>query len=439
MTSPVKIGPWTATLMVIANMIGTGVFTSLGFQVVDIQSGFPIVLLWVFGGVAALCGALTYAELGTALPRSGGEYHLLSRIVHPAVGFLSGWVSATVGFAAPTALAAIAFASYSATVVKGIPIAHTAASAVVIFTALHCASILWGTRFTNTLTVIKVLLLFVFIVAAYWAGIAQPISALPRPGDWRLVATPSFAVSLVYVAYAYTGWNAAIYIVGEMEDPRTLPRALFSGTAVVLVLYTLVNYAFMYTVPFSELSGQIEVGYLSASRIFGQLGGNLMAISIALVLTSTISVMIFVGPRIVQVMGEDVPLLGKLAYRNEKGIPTRAILVQSAITLGFIYTASFQQVLLYAGFTLNLITAITVAGVFLLRWQEPDMERPYRTWGYPWPPIIFLILSVWSLTYMLIDRPWESLAGLFTMSVGLLIYFVDIARSKWFGPGLQRE
>ena len=221
MTSSVKIGTWTATLMVIANMIGTGVFTSLGFQVVDIQSGFPIVLLWIFGGVAALCGALTYGELGTALPRSGGEYHLLSRIVHPAVGFLSGWVSATVGFAAPTALAAIAFASYLATVVEEIPIAHTAASVVITFTALHCASILWGTRFTNTLTVIKVLLLVVFIVAAYWTGIAQPISALPRPGDWRLVATPSFAVSLVYVAYAYTGWNAAIYIVGEMEDPRT--------------------------------------------------------------------------------------------------------------------------------------------------------------------------------------------------------------------------
>ena len=432
---PARIGLWTATFMVIANMIGTGVFTSLGFQVIDIQSAFPIVLLWVLGGVAALCGALTYGELGTALPRSGGEYHLLSRIVHPAVGFLSGWVSATVGFAAPTALAAMAFSSYLKTVVHDLPVVHAAAAVVLVFTVLHSASIVWGNRFTNVLTVVKIVLVLVFIGAAFRVAAPQPISALPAAGDLGLVATPSFAVSLVYVAYSYTGWNAAIYIVGEMENPREhLPRALFLGTAVVLVLYTLVNYAFMYTVPFGELSGQIEVGYLSASRIFGQAGGELMAVAIALILTSTISVMIFVGPRIVQVMGEDIPLLAPLAFRSAGGIPVYAILLQAAITLTFIYTSTFQQVLLYAGFTLNLITAITVAGVFVLRKREPDIERPYRTWGYPWPPIVFLVLSAWSLTYMLIDKPWESLAGLLTLMAGLLIYGVDYWRSRRMAP-----
>jgi len=245
--------------------------------------------------------------------------------------------------------------------------------------------------------------------------------------------TPAFAVSLVYVAYAYTGWNAAIYIVGEMQDPRRhLPRALFTGTAVVLVLYALVNYAFMHTVPFDVLAGQIEVGYLSASRVFGERGGAIMAAIIALILTSTVSVMIYVGPRIVQVMGEDFPLLRKLSRRTEIGIPVNAILVQSAITLVYIYTATFQQALLYAGFTLNLITAVTVAGVFVLRRREPGIERPYRTWGYPWPPIVFLLLSAWSLTFMLIDRPQESLAGLLTLSAGLVIYLLDHAWSRWW-------
>jgi APA family basic amino acid/polyamine antiporter len=427
-----KIGLWTATFMVIANMVGTGVFTSLGFQVVDIKSGFPIELLWVLGGIAALCGALTYGELGTALPRSGGEYHLLSRIVHPVVGFLSGWVSATVGFAAPTALAAIAFASYLATVLTWIPVVHTAALVVLLFTALHCWSIVWGSRFNNLLTSLKVILLLIFIVAAFRVSAAQDVTFLPRPGDFDLVLTPAFAVSLVYVAFAYTGWNAAIYIVGEMESPsRHLPRALFTGTAVVLVLYALVNYAFLRTVPFNVLEGQIEVGYLSASRIFGETGGAVMAVTIALILTSTISVMIFVGPRIVQVMGEDFPLLAKLSIRSGKGIPVYAILVQSAITLAYIYTATFQQVLLYAGFTLNLITAVTVAGVFVLRRSDPGIERPYRTWGYPWTPIAFLLLSGWSLVFMLIDRPQESLAGLLTLSAGLVIYFLDYARSRW--------
>ncbi len=418
--------------MVIANMVGTGVFTSLGFQVVAIKSGFPIELLWVLGGIAALSGALTYGELGTALPRSGGEYHLLSRIVHPLVGFLSGWVSATVGFAAPTALAAIAFATYLSAVLPWIPVVHTAAFVVLFFTALHCWSIVWGSRFNNVLTSLKVILLLVFIVAAFRVPAAQDVTFLPRPGDFDLVLTPAFAVSLVYVAYAYTGWNAAIYIVGEMEDPRRhLPRALFTGTAVVLVLYALVNYAFMRTVPFDVLAGQIEVGYFSASRIFGETGGAVMAVIIALILTSTISVMIFVGPRIVQVMGEDFPLLQKLSVRSEKGIPVYAILVQSIITLAFIYTATFQQVLLYAGFTLNLITAVTVAGVFVLRRSEPGIERPYRTWGYPWPPMVFLLLSGWSLTFMLIDRPQESLAGLATLLAGLVIYVADYARSRW--------
>jgi APA family basic amino acid/polyamine antiporter len=428
-----KIGLWTATFMVIANQIGTGVFTSLGFQVVDIQSGFPIELLWVLGGIAALAGALTYGELGTALPRSGGEYHLLSRLVHPVVGFLSGWVSATVGFAAPTALAAIAFSKYLSAVLPGIPVVHTAALAVLLFTALHCWSIVWGNRFNNVLTSLKVILLLFIIASAFRVPAAQDVTFLPRPGDLDLVLTPAFAVSLVYVAYAYTGWNAAIYIVGEMEDPRRhLPRALFTGTAVVLVLYALVNYAFLHTVPFQVLAGQIEVGYLSASRVFGDRGGAIMAVIIALILTSTVSVMIFLGPRIVQVMGEDYPLLRKLSGRSGRGIPVNAILAQSAITLAYIYTATFQQVLLYAGFTLNLITAVTVASVFVLRRSQPGTERPYRTWGYPWPPIVFLLLSGWSLTFMLFTRPSESLAGLLTLSAGLVIYLLDYARSRFF-------
>lgn len=428
----VKIGVWTATFMVIANMIGTGVFTSLGFQVADIPSAFPIMLLWVLGGVAALCGALVYGELGTALPRSGGEYHLLSRIMHPVLGFLSGWVSATVGFAAPTALAAIAFSTYLSTAFPGVSVVHAAAALVVFFTVLHCVSIWWGTRFTNFLTVLKVVLLVVLIGSAYRVAAPQDISPFPQPGDWGLVTSPAFAVSLIYVAFAYTGWNAAIYIVGEMENPsRDLPRALFIGTAIVLVLYAFVNYGFMYTVPFDELAGQIEVGYLSSSKIYGTAGGSLMALTIALILTSTVSVMIYVGPRVIQIMGEDVPILKPLAYKSARGIPTYAVLVQAAITLGFIYTATFQQVLLYAGFTLSLITALTVAGVFVLRWREPDIERPCRTWGYPWTPIIFLALSGWSLTFMLVMQPKESLAGLATLMLGLVIYGIDKARTRW--------
>lgn len=424
------IGNWTATFMVIANMIGTGVFTSLGFQVVGIRSGFPILLLWVLGGVGALCGALTYGELGTRLPRSGGEYHLLSRIYHPFLGFLAGWVSATVGFAAPTALAAMALATYLASVVPTLPVSHVAALTVISFTALHLWSIPWGNRITNLLTVVKVLLLMFFVGAGFTLVAGQPVSPWPAPGDLALIRSSDFAISLVFVAYSYTGWNAAIYIVGELKEPARLPRALVLGTLLVTVLYALVNYVFIYTVPFEELSGQLEVGYLSASRLFGSAGGAWMAILIATVLTSTVSVMVFVGPRIVQVMGEDMGLLRFLSHRNARGIPTAAILLQLVMTLFFIYSSTFDRVLLYAGFTLSLTTALTVSGVFLLRWQDKRGRGPaagtarggFKMPGYPIVPLVFLALSAWSLIYMLRDRRAESLMGLLTMAIGGVIY-----------------
>ncbi len=424
--SPVRIGLVTAAFMAIANMIGTGIFTSLGFQVADIRSTFPVLMLWVVGGVVALCGALTYGELGAALPRSGGEYNLVQRIYHPSLGFLAGWVSITVGFSAPTALAAMALATYVHSVFPAVPVVHLGAAVVVFFTILHSTTVRGGLAFNNVLTVLKIGLLFFFAGAAFAVESPESVNLLPRAGDWELITSGYFAVSLIYVAYAYTGWNAAIYIVGEMKDPgRHLAKALFAGTLVVLVLYTLVNFVFLYSVPMDELAGQIEVGYLSGTKIFGEVGGSVMAIIIAMVLTSTVSVMIYIGPRIMQVMGEDLPLLKKLAVKNAKGIPLNGMLLQVVITLGFIYTSTFQQVLLYAGFTLALVSTVAVAGIFVLRFKQPDLERPYRTWGYPVTPLIFLAVSLWSLVFMVINQPWESFAGLVTLATGLVIYLIN--------------
>ncbi|TGE20255.1 amino acid permease [Hymenobacter aquaticus] len=422
---PYKISFLTGTAIVIANMVGTGVFTSLGFQVLGIQSGFALLMLWAVGGLIALCGALCYGELAAAMPRSGGEYHYLSQIYHPALGFLSGWVSATVGFAAPTALAAMALGKYAASVWPAVPPQALSVAVVLLLTAVHAASSKAGSRLQVVVTAVKVAVLVVFIGAGWLVAAPQPIAFLPQAPDWQQLLSPAFAVSLIYVSYAYSGWNAAVYLTGEVADPqRNLPRILLAGTAVVLLLYVGLNFVFLYGTPIPRLAGQLEVGYVAASQIFGPAIGRLMGAVIAVLLVSTVSSMIFAGPRIIQVMGEDLPALRGLAVVSRNGIPVRALLLQTFLTLVFILTSTFEQVLLYAGFILSLFTFLTVLGLFVLRVRRPDLPRPYRAWGYPVTPLLFLALSGWTLVFILRDKPTESLYGLATLAVGAGVYFL---------------
>ena len=421
---PYKITFLTGVAIVVANMVGTGVFTSLGFQVLGIESGFALLMLWLVGGLIALCGAVCYAELAAAMPRSGGEYHYLSQIYHPALGFLSGWVSATVGFAAPTALAALALGEYARSVWPGLRPAWLSVAVVLVLTGVHGSSTRLGSRLQVIITALKVAVLVGFIGAGMVVGEGQPLRFLPDAAGWRAVLSPAFAVSLVFVSYAYSGWNAAVYLTGELENPRrNLSRILLAGTAVVLLLYVGLNYVFLRSTPLAGLRGQVEVGFVAATSLFGPLGGRLMGGVIAALLVSTISSMIFAGPRIVQTMGEDLPALRWLAPRSRAGIPVRALLLQTALTLAFILKPSFKEVLVYAGFVLNLFTFLTVLGLFVLRVRNPGLPRPYRAWGYPATPLVFLGLSGWTLAFILRDKPTESLYGLATLAAGLLVYF----------------
>ena len=420
-----SLGMPTATAVVIAAMVGSGVFTTLGFQVVEIRSTFAIMMVWLVGGVVALCGAFTYAELGAALPRSGGEYHLLRRVYTPALGFLSGWVSATVGFAGPSALAAMALASYTATFIPGIPENHLAAGVVLGFSLIHASSLQVGTTFQNLLTVLKVCLILGFVGAAFTVDQVQGITLWPQAGDVGLITGPAFAIALIFVSYAYTGWNAAIYVAGEIKQPsRTLPRSLLLGTLAVTALYALLNYVFLRTVPMDELAGQIEVGFLAGVHIFGEAGGQVTAAIIAGLLASTVSAYVFLGPRILMVMGEDMPALTWLSVKSQRGLPVNAFIFQTLVTLAFIYTSTFDQVMLYASILLIANSTLAVAGVYVLRMNEPNLPRPYRTWGYPVTPAVFLAVNIWTLMYVLQTRPFESFVGLVILGVGLTLYAV---------------
>lgn len=420
-----KIDFNTATALVIANMIGTGVFTSLGYQVIDLQSGFSVLMLWVIGGVIALCGALVYGEIGSAFPQSGGEYNYLSKLYHPAVGFLSGWVSVTVGFAAPIAAAAVALGMYVSKIFPGVNATYLAVAVVLLLTALHATDLKMGSKFQKLFTVLKITVIVFFIGAGLFSHPAHQISFMPQSVSWAEMLSGPFAVSLVYVSYAYSGWNASSYIAGELDNPqKNLPKSLLIGTGAVMLMYVLLNFVFLYTVPIPELKGVAEVGYLSADKIFGHAIGASMGLVIALLLVSTLSAMILTGPRVMQSMGRDMQLLSFLTTSNKKNVPYLAVIFQSAIALALILTSSFSSLITYVGFTLSLCTFMTVAGVFVLRTKFKDIQTKYRTWGYPVTPIIFLVSTAWVMYFIFKNKPEESLYGLGTVLSGLVVYFI---------------
>ena len=411
-------------------MIGTGVFTSLGFQLMNIRSGFALLLLWALGGLIALCGAMTYAELGAAMPRSGGEYNFLSRIFHPVAGFVSGWVSATIGFAAPTALAAMTFAAYATSSLSdgsSDNVEKTLAIGLVIaLTLVHTGNRRRSGGLQAFFTVLKVAAIIVFCLAALiLVDDPQPLNILPQSSDIAVLSSSAFAVSLIYVSYAYTGWNAATYLSSELEDPqKNLPRILFVATAVVTLLYVALNYVFLRVAPMDAMSGQLEVGFVAADYAFGEWGGRFAGLALALLLVSTVSAMTVAGPRVLQVIGEDFPPLRRLAVTNADGLPYAAIMAQSVLAVVFILTGSFESILVFAGFTLALNSFVTVAGIFRLRFSQPDLPRPYRTFAYPVTPLVYLLIMGWTLAFVLFSRPTEALFGVALIVSGVVIYWL---------------
>jgi len=411
-----------ATLsLVVASMIGTGVFTTTGFLVGDIPSSGGLLLCWVVAGLTALAGALCYAELGTAMPELGGEYRFLSDLVHPVVGFTSAFVSLIVGFSAPLAALALAFGSYLAAVVPGIPPALSAATLVVVMSGLNAWRVSAGARTHTAFTVVKVLLITGF--AAVGLGTGDPAGLSSGEPIAAVMLRPGFAVGLIYVSFSYTGWNAAAYVAGEVACPeRTLPRALLLGTLLVTTLYVAINAAFLMAVPLEALRGKAEVGHVAAIAIFGEGGGKLMSGIIALGLVSTVGALVVTGPRVYEAVGLDFPRLAQLSQRRGESGPIYAVGLQAILALAFMAVASLRELLAYIGFTLSVFAALTVACVFLLR--RRGTVAPFRTWGYPVTPILFLALMAWMTVAAVLEEPQVLIAAGVTFAVALVLYRV---------------
>ena len=428
-----KIDFWGATSMVVANMVGTGVFTSLGYQLFDIHSGFSIIMIWIVGGLLALLGAFSYAEIASRLPEDGGEFHFLSKIYHPALGYMAGFVSSTVGFAAPVAGAALALGAYVNGVWGGLNERYIALFVVVAISLVHLYSMKLGLLFQKVSTLAKVVIILLFVVTGFILA-PHPISFLPQQSSFSEIfndfsLTPAFAISLIFVSFAYSGWNASAYIAGSMKNPeKNLSRSILLGTTLVIILYVSLNAVFLMSTPMDNLVGNKEVGLIAAKSLLGVSVGNLMGGIISLLLVSTISSMIFTGPRVMKSMFQEIKHLKLLGQTTNDGTPRNAIAVQCILSLIFLYTLNFESLIYYTSFTLSLFTLLTVMGLFVLRFKQ-GKPSGYKAWGYPVTPFLFVTMTGGVAYHFIDDKPLESILGLCTALLGLIFYFV-FAKNK---------
>jgi APA family basic amino acid/polyamine antiporter len=423
-------------------MIGTGIFGTTGFMALDLGSPVWILSLWAFGGLFALLGALAYGELGAAMPQSGGEYVYIRAAYGPLWGFLTGWTSLTIGFSAAIASSAHLFAGHLLELVAALrpPSADgqawiselpgsrvgIALAMVWLLTLVHASSVERGGLLQRSLTVVKVGALVILVIAGTAVGTGEWERLLQA--DQPASPTPqTLLVSFMFVTFSYTGWNAASYIAGEIHAPqRNLPRAMLWGTLTVGALYMLVNVVYLYALPMSMLASPPMdlVGHKSAFALFGDAVGPWFTGLLVVSILGAASAMIWAGPRVYQAMAQDrVFPLWFARTSTTSGVPARSILLQSAWTSVLIVSGTFESLVLYATFVLVVFTAVAVSVVFVLRRRAPELERPYRVWGYPWTPALYLLISVAILWAALQLRPVESLWGIATVLAGIPFYF----------------
>jgi APA family basic amino acid/polyamine antiporter len=319
----------------------------------------------------------------------------------------------------------MAFGEYGKSVLPGVPPLALAIGIVWLVSIVQLTGVRHSSTFQLISTVLKVVLIVAFLIAGFVIGTPQPVSFTPDISDFAHVTSAPFAIGLVFVMYSFSGWNAATYIIGEMRMPQqNLPRALLTGTLIVLVLYVALNAVFLHTTPIDKLSGQLDVARIAGSYIFGELGGRIVGAMICIGLVSSISAMMWIGPRVMMTMGEDIPSLRVFARKSTSGAPAHAILFQLAVANLMLFTRSFEAVLDFIQFALLFCSFFTVLGVIKLRIAQPDLPRPYRAWGYPITPVVFLLVTGFMMYYLLTERPLQSALGTLIMISGLVIYAV---------------
>jgi basic amino acid/polyamine antiporter, APA family len=435
-----SIGLATATGVVVASMVGNGIFTTTGLMLGFVGAGWLTLAAWIAGGLVALCGAMSYAELAAMMPRAGGEYEYLRRIYGPGCAFLTGWISFFVGFSAPIAATAVAAAAYMAA--AGL-LPHEAwpqkAAALVIIaalTAIHARGRALGAWSQNLLTALKLAIMLALIFAGFasgngdWARLSAAGGFFVTP-RWGTGTMRGLGLTLLFAMFAYSGWNGSSYIGEEVRDPaRTLPRSLLLGTVGVIVLYVAMNVFYFYAAPVSALTGQVAVGAVAVQSLFGARAGAWLSGIIAAALLSSLSAYVLTGPRVYFAMARD-GLFFPFAARVDphSATPVAAIVLQGLCAAVMALTGTFEQLLTYIAFALGIFPWMAVLGVILRRHRDPDAARPYRCWGYPLVPVVYLVASAGIMVVAFMGRPGPSLFAIATVLAGIPIYYFGFRRS----------
>ena len=433
-----RLGLFPATNIVVANMIGAGIFTTSGLLMSGLNNPLLMIILWTAGGIIALCGALSYGELGAAMPGAGGEYLFLSKLYSPIFGFLSGWVSFIVGFSAPIAASALGFSEYFTRAVPGLAVwlqnngimgpvltkKVLAVSVILIFTFIHYRGIKYGARIQNTLTLLKILLIVILLTAGFSSGKGD-FSNFTAGGKITsgLAGWKTIGLSLMWIMFAYSGWNASTYLGAEIKNPsRNLPGSLIYGTVIVMILYLGINILYIYGINPEAMKGVISVGGLAMGNLFGKSAEVLFSILIAFALFSSLSAFIIIGPRVYYSMAKD-GLFFKSAARIHKKfqVPSNSILLQCLIAVILVLSGTFEQVLTYMGFALGIFPVLTVMGIWRLRKNNPEA---LKIKGFPVPQIIYIAAGVLILVLSFLERPLESSIALITVFIGIPVYFI---------------
>jgi APA family basic amino acid/polyamine antiporter len=445
------IGLRSASALVVANVVGAGIFTTTGFQAAALGNPRDILALWVVGGLLAFAGALCYAELGASMPRAGGEYVYLRETYGPALGFMSAVVSLVAGFSAPIASAAKGACFYLA---HFVPALGAEAAGGVGATDLVALAIVWaliaiqlrgaraGVRFGDAVTAFEVGGVLAIMVAAFAFGRGRlanfAVTSASYTGMSSTEWQAALGTSLVFVMFCYSGWNASAYVASELRDPRRdLPRSLLLGTGLVVVLYLGINAVYFYGADVDALAGRVEVGLVAARQLFGPVGASAVSLVLVVSLLASASAMTIAGPRVYFAVGRDFQALRCLAtVRPGTGTPVTALLVQGVVTSLIVLSGRVDQIMQYAGFTLSLFASLAVSCVLVLRVTRPELPRPFRTWGHPVTPLLFLAVSGWMMFWAFRGRPVESGLGLATVVLaGLLARLGAWRRAATPRPG----
>jgi APA family basic amino acid/polyamine antiporter len=429
---PGKLKFFSLTNIVIGDMIGAGIFTTSGLLLLQLHDPLLLLLLWLVGGAIALSGALSYGELGARFPKAGGDYAFLTRLFSPLLGFLSGWVSFLVGFSAPVAASSLAFSEY---MVRTLPeealppqlelIKKTIAIGIIlVFTLVHYFGLRSGSKVQNVLTVLKIGLIGILLIAGFAFGEGSFEHFRIEKGEAFAGANlKTIGLALMWILFAYSGWNASTYVGSEVQNPiRNIPRSLIAGTFIVTVIYLLLNILYIYAIPPLEMKGVISIGGVAANHLFNRSLDQLFSLFIALILLSAISVLIMIGPRVYYAMAQSGHFFGLARKTNRSGVPGMSILMQSGLAIIYVVSGTFDQIITFLSFSLGIFPILAVMGVFKLRMQK---QTVLKVPGYPFLPAFFIVSSLTILVLAFLERPVES-----SIAIGLILAGVPLF--YWF-------